>query len=155
MPLGPRAGGIFSKRYAPTLAIERHRCKARIGRDFCRSKDDPPAAKPAILLLSLRWTFVAKRASQIILLKSRTDFRDPAEFWQPLVHGADGVFGRHSRRDAVLGNLVRNSNWLLGSRFCRSRCWCWLGYHNRIGNRLRNIDGFRAGLMSSNHARPH
>src|ERR1700730_11006162 len=79
----------------------RHRCKARIGRDFCRSKDDPPAAKPAILLLSLRWTFVAKRASQIILLKSRTDFRDPAEFWQPLVHGADGVFGRHSRRIAL------------------------------------------------------
>jgi hypothetical protein len=34
MPLGPRAAGIFSKRYAPPLAIERHRCKARIGRDF-------------------------------------------------------------------------------------------------------------------------
>jgi hypothetical protein len=27
--LGPRAAGIFSKRYAPILAIERHRCKAR------------------------------------------------------------------------------------------------------------------------------
>ena len=81
-------------------------------------------------------------------------FPDPAEFWQPLVHPADGVFGRHSRRDAALENLVRNSNRLLGSRFCRSR-WCWLGYHNRIWNRLRNIDGLRAGLMSSNHARPH
>jgi hypothetical protein len=30
MPLGSRVAGIFSKRYAPTLAIERHRCKARI-----------------------------------------------------------------------------------------------------------------------------
>src|SRR6266487_2388083 len=43
-------------------------------------------------------------------------------------------------------------NWLLGGGFRRSRCW--LGYHNRIGNRLRNIYGFRAGLMSTNHARP-
>jgi hypothetical protein len=24
MPLGPRAAGIFSKRYAPKLAVERH-----------------------------------------------------------------------------------------------------------------------------------
>ena len=54
--------------------------------------------------------------------------------------------------DAALGNLLRDPNWLLGSGFCRSRCW--LGYHDRIGNRLRNIDGFRAGLMSTNHARP-
>src|SRR5919197_125616 len=37
--LGPRAAAIFSKRYAPTLGIERLRCKARIGRDFFRSKD--------------------------------------------------------------------------------------------------------------------
>jgi hypothetical protein len=37
---------------------------------------------------SLRWIFVAKRASQIIVLKGRTDFRGPAEFWQPLVHPA-------------------------------------------------------------------
>ena len=51
-----------------------------------------------------------------------------------------------------LGNLLRDTNWLLGGGFCRSRCW--LGYHNRIGNRLRNIDGFRAGLMSTNHATP-
>jgi hypothetical protein len=44
----------------------------------------------------------------------------------------------------ALGNLLRDPNWLLGSGFCRSRCW--LGYYNR----LRNIDGFRAGLMSTN-----
>src|SRR3989440_13089200 len=50
------------------------------------------------------------------------------------------------------GNFLRDPNWLLGGGFCRSRCW--LGYHNRIGNCLRNIDGFRAGLMSTNHARP-
>src|SRR6516162_3801648 len=54
-------------------------------------------------------------------------------------------------RAAGLGNLLRDPNWLLGGGFCRSRCW--LGYHDRIGNRLRNVDGFRAGLMSTkNHA---
>src|SRR6202048_5351510 len=62
------------------------------------------------------------------------------------------VRGEASRRDAALGNLLRDPNWLLGSGFCWSRCW--LGYYNRIGNRLRNIDGFRAGLMSANHALP-
>jgi hypothetical protein len=69
----------------------------------------------------------------------------------PLVHPADGVFGSDSSRDAALGNLLRDPNWLLGSGFCWSRRW--LGFHNRIGNRLRNIYGFRAGLMSTNHTR--
>lgn len=69
----------------------------------------------------------------------------------------DLAFAVHGTPDvqlfaAALGNLLRDPNWLLGSGFCRSRCW--LGYHNRIGNCLRNIDGFRAGLMSTNHARP-
>lgn len=50
------------------------------------------------------------------------------------------------------GHPLRDPNWLLGGGFCRSR-W-WLRYHYRIGNRLRNIDGFRAGLMGTNHARP-
>jgi hypothetical protein len=36
--------------------------KARIGRDLFRSEDDPPAAKPATPLLSLRWTFSAKES---------------------------------------------------------------------------------------------
>src|SRR5262245_61296106 len=40
--------------------------KARIGRDLFRSADDPPAAKPATPLLSLRWTFRAKRACVVI-----------------------------------------------------------------------------------------
>src|SRR5262249_9621673 len=40
--------------------------KARIGRDRFRSEDDPPAAKPATPLLSLRWTFRAKRACVVI-----------------------------------------------------------------------------------------
>jgi hypothetical protein len=31
-----RAAGIFSKRYAPTLAIERHRCRHELARDFLR-----------------------------------------------------------------------------------------------------------------------
>src|SRR2546426_1386879 len=39
---------------------------ARIGRDLFRSEDDPPAAKPATPLLSLRWTFRAKRACVVI-----------------------------------------------------------------------------------------
>src|SRR5258707_14170339 len=54
--------------------------------------------------------------------------------------------------DRLRRQFLQSLNWLLGSGFCRSRCW--LGYHNRIRNRLRNIDGFRAGLMSTNHARP-
>ena len=62
---------------------------------------------------------------------------------------------QHARHNCLplrrrLGNLLRDPSWLLGSGFCRSRCW--LGYHDWIGNRLRNIDGFRAGLMSTNHA---
>src|SRR5262249_24489702 len=40
--------------------------KARIGRDLFRSEDDPPAAKPATPLLSLRWTFREKRACVVI-----------------------------------------------------------------------------------------
>jgi len=36
--------------------------KARIGRDLFRSEDDPPAAKPATPLLSLRWTLSAHGA---------------------------------------------------------------------------------------------
>src|SRR5215467_815257 len=40
--------------------------KARIGRDLFRSEDDLPAAgNPAIPLLTLRWTFPAKRASVV------------------------------------------------------------------------------------------
>jgi hypothetical protein len=34
-----------------------------------------------------------------------------------------------------------------------TRSGYWLGYH-RVGDRLRNVDGFRAGLMSTNHVRP-
>src|SRR6516165_9577664 len=40
--------------------------KARIGRDLFRLEDGPPAAKPATPLLSLRWTFRAKRACVVI-----------------------------------------------------------------------------------------
>jgi hypothetical protein len=42
---------------------------------------------------------------------------------------------------AALGNPLWDPNWLLGGGFRRSRC-CWLGYHNRIGKCLRNIDRF-------------
>jgi hypothetical protein len=34
-------------------------------------------------------------------------------------------------------------NWLLGSGFCRSRCW--LGYHNRIGNSSISEQGHAVG----------
>src|SRR5262249_41595809 len=40
--------------------------KARIGRALFRSEDDPPAAKPATPLLSLRWTSRARRACVVI-----------------------------------------------------------------------------------------
>jgi hypothetical protein len=32
---------------------------------FCRCQDDPAAANPAIPLLTLRWSFPAKRASVV------------------------------------------------------------------------------------------
>jgi hypothetical protein len=108
--------------------------------------------KTSNTIASMRWTFVAKRASQIILLKSRTGFRNQPNFGS-LLCMARMEFRTSQPSGRALGNLVRNSNWLLGSRFSRSRCWCWLGYHYRIGNRLRNVDGFRAGLMATNHAR--
>ena len=57
-----------------------------------------------------------------------------------------------SRHENILRNLLRSPNWLLGSWFRRSGYW--LGYHNRVGDRLRNVDRFRAGLMSTNHVRP-
>ncbi len=66
--------------------------------------------------------------------------------------GTTGPLLQATRAVPVLGHPLRDPNWLLGGGFCRSRCW--LGYHYRIGNRLRNIDGFRAGLMGTNHARP-
>ena len=46
--------------------------KARIGRDLFRSEDDPRAAKPSTPLLSLRWTFRAKRACVVITDTSLT-----------------------------------------------------------------------------------
>ena len=54
-----------------------------------------------------------------------------------------------SRHENILRNLLRSPNWLFGSWFRRSGYW--LGYHNWVGDRLRNVDGFRAGLMSTNH----
>ena len=66
--------------------------------------------------------------------------------------GSTGPLLQATRAVPVLGHPLRDPNWLLGGGFCRSRCW--LGYHYRIGNRLRNIDRFRAGLMGTNHARP-
>src|SRR5438132_14130257 len=57
--------------------------KARIGRDLFRSEDDWPAAKPATPLLSLRWTFRAKRACVVI-----TD-AEPDRL-APLTPSADG-----------------------------------------------------------------
>jgi len=66
MPLGPCAAGIFSKLmrrcWPPSGIAVRH----DFVRDFCRSRDAPPAAKPATPLLTLRWTLSAKRACVVI-----------------------------------------------------------------------------------------
>src|SRR6516165_387624 len=61
---GLGSAGLFSKRSArwPSCGVAE---KARIG-DLFRSEDDPPAAKPATPLRSLRWTFRAKRACVVI-----------------------------------------------------------------------------------------
>src|SRR5262252_2477671 len=60
--LGAGIGGDLHGRWPACGVAE----KARIGRDLFRSEDDPPAAKPATTLLSLRWTFRAKRACVVI-----------------------------------------------------------------------------------------
>src|SRR2546421_9130942 len=63
---GLGSAGVFSKRSARTLAITRRR---REGTNWPRSlsiRNGPAAAKPAIPLLSLRWTFRAKRACVVI-----------------------------------------------------------------------------------------
>ena len=39
---------------------------AGIATIFCRCRDDPAAVNPAIPLLTLRWTFPAKRASVVV-----------------------------------------------------------------------------------------
>jgi hypothetical protein len=49
-------------------------------------------------------------------------------------------FTLEPRLQPTLGDLLWSPNWILGSWFCRARCS--FGYHNRIGNRFRNIDGF-------------
>ena len=72
MPLGPRAGGIFSKRYAPTLSIERHRCKARIGRDSADPKMLHRRPNQQHHCSTLRWTLGAKRAWVPPLARSAT-----------------------------------------------------------------------------------
>src|SRR5207253_11468221 len=63
---GLDSAGIFSSvlhRRWPSCGVAE---KARIGRDLFRSEDDPPAAKPATPLVSLCWTFRAKRACVVI-----------------------------------------------------------------------------------------
>src|SRR6266566_4727949 len=82
---------------------------ARIARDFCRSKDDLAAAKPATPLLSLRWTLSAKRAcvwsrtpSQIGSLLSPASADGP-----PRGLGGGGAMLRRPRRDFLAPTLLR------------------------------------------------
>jgi hypothetical protein len=58
MPLGPSAAGIFSKRFARRLAIERHRCKAR---SLARggSRPDHRSCTHKSRLLGNRWLMSA------------------------------------------------------------------------------------------------
>jgi hypothetical protein len=62
MPLGPRAAGIFSKRYRRRWPSSGIAVRHELARDFFRSEDAPPAAKPTTPLRTLRWTLSAKRA---------------------------------------------------------------------------------------------
>src|SRR6266487_1025788 len=66
MPLGPRAAGssasVLRRRWPSSGIAVRH----ELARDFCGSNDAPSAAKPAIPLLTLRWTLRAKRACVVI-----------------------------------------------------------------------------------------
>ena len=54
-------GGRRSSGLVPDLG--RMLALAGIAATFCRCRDDPAAANPAIPLLTLRWTFPARRAS--------------------------------------------------------------------------------------------
>src|SRR5262245_13842071 len=120
----------------------------------CRSRDDPAAANCATpagsrsMSQDNRWTrrsCAAASAAASCLLAVTSLHAPTTSIGLPAPSRAAG-------NSCCAGHPLRDPNWLLGGGFCRSRCW--LGYHYRIGNRLRNIDRFRAGLMGTNHARP-
>jgi hypothetical protein len=73
MQLGPRAAGIFSKRYAPTFGIERHRCNARIGRDFFRSKDAPPGGQTSNTIAHFALDFERKESVCVVITDTEPD----------------------------------------------------------------------------------
>jgi hypothetical protein len=103
-------------------------------------------ARPLAAAVAQPGSIVQETAAEIdqgIAAAARDDVDHPAD---------DDSGSKMVGNSCCAGHPLRDPNWLLGGGFCRSRCW--LGYHYRIGNRLRNIDRFRAGLMGTNHARP-
>src|SRR5262245_4608261 len=67
---------------------------------FCRCRDDPAAGNPAIPLLTLRWTFPAKRASVVAWTASLAGLLlSPASApWLPMAHATADRSNHPSRR---------------------------------------------------------
>src|SRR6266487_4661683 len=63
--------------------------RRELARDFCGSNDAPSAAKPAIALLTLRWTLSAKRAC-VVITDTETDGLAPLA--PPAPMGLRGVW---------------------------------------------------------------
>src|SRR5262252_5175520 len=87
--------------------------KARIGRALFRSEDDPPAAKPATPLLSLRWTFRAKRAC-VVITDAEPDRLAPLTPPAPI--GLRGLGGGGALLRRPSGALLRQPS---GALLCR------------------------------------
>src|SRR5262249_15080457 len=73
---------------------------AGIATIFCRCRDDPAAVNPAIPLLTLRWTFPAKRASVVVTDSESgrlAPLPPPSALWPPWGLGSGRAM---LRRDA-------------------------------------------------------
>src|SRR5262249_12864446 len=75
-------------------------CGAGTAAIFGRSRDDPAAAKPATPLLTLRWTFSAKRAC-VVVTDSKPDGFAPLPRQRPWASAGFGWWRRDVERGGV------------------------------------------------------
>src|SRR5262249_19739893 len=72
---------------------------------FCRCRDGPAAANPAIPLLTLRWTFPAKRAS-VVVTDSEPGRLAPLPRQRPVASAGFGWWRRHVAAFFLLSYLL-------------------------------------------------